>query len=125
MTSRFFCLLALISTTTLAQQVTLPLPRLLTVMPMGGQAGQSVEVTITGDNSEDVTELTFSTPKITAKEASERRRFVLLMPNYTTSEASCQVEASKTSQGETTRSSSLSHPGPVLAGWGGLPWPWP
>jgi len=67
MTSRFFCLLALISTTTLAQQVTLPLPRLLTVMPMGGQAGQSVEVTITGDNIEDVTELTFSTPKITAK----------------------------------------------------------
>jgi hypothetical protein len=50
----------------IAQQVTLPLPRLLTLMPMGGQAGQSVEVTITGENIEDVTELTFSTPKITA-----------------------------------------------------------
>jgi hypothetical protein len=50
-----------------AQQVTLPLPRLLTMMPMGGQAGQSVEVTITGENIEDVTELNFSTPQITAK----------------------------------------------------------
>jgi hypothetical protein len=51
----------------LAQQVTLPLPRLLTVMPMGGQAGTNVEVTITGENIEDVTELTFSSPKIAAK----------------------------------------------------------
>lgn len=50
-----------------AQQVTLPLPRLLTMMPMGGQAGTNVEVTITGENIEDVTELLFSTPKITAK----------------------------------------------------------
>jgi len=49
------------------QQVTLPLPRLLTLMPMGGQAGTSVDVAITGENIEDVTELTFSTPKITAK----------------------------------------------------------
>src|SRR6478735_8588642 len=50
-----------------AQQVTLPLPRLLTTMPMGGQAGTSVDVTITGENLEDVSELLFSTPKITAK----------------------------------------------------------
>ena len=50
-----------------AQQVTLPLPRLLTVMPMGGQVGTNVEVTITGENIEDVTELTFSSPKIIAK----------------------------------------------------------
>jgi hypothetical protein len=57
----------LLAVSALAQQVTLPLPRLLTIMPMGGQAGQSVEVTITGENIEDVTELTFSTPKITAK----------------------------------------------------------
>lgn len=64
---RLLCLLALFSVSALAQQVTLPLPRLLTIMPMGGQAGQSVEVTITGENIEDVTELTFSTPKITAK----------------------------------------------------------
>lgn len=51
----------------IAQQVTLPLPRLLTVMPMGGQAGQSMPVTITGDHVEDVSALLFSTPKITAK----------------------------------------------------------
>jgi hypothetical protein len=50
-----------------AQQVTLPLPRLLTTMPMGGQAGTSVDVTITGQNLENVSELLFSTPKITAK----------------------------------------------------------
>jgi hypothetical protein len=50
-----------------AQQVTLPLPRLLTMMPMGGQAGTTVEVTITGDNLEEVTGLLFSTPEITAK----------------------------------------------------------
>src|SRR5690606_13303144 len=43
-----------------------PLPRLLTLMPMGGQAGHSVEVTITGEHIEDVTDLTFSTPKIVA-----------------------------------------------------------
>ena len=64
---RLLCFIALFSVSALAQQVTLPLPRLLTTMPMGGQAGQSVEVTITGENIEDVTELTFSTPKITAK----------------------------------------------------------
>ena len=58
-----FCLAAPLS----AQQVTLPLPRLLTVMPMGGQTGTSVEVTITGENIENVTALLFSTPKITAK----------------------------------------------------------
>ena len=34
---------------------------------MGGQAGQNVEVMISGENIEEVTELTFSTPKITAK----------------------------------------------------------
>lgn len=67
MLPRIICLLALFSVSALAQQVTLPLPRLLTIMPMGGQAGQNVEVTITGENIEDVTELTFSTPKITAK----------------------------------------------------------
>ena len=67
MISRFLCLFVVFSVTALAQQVTLPLPRLLTVMPMGGQTGTSVEVTITGENTEDISELTFSTPKITAK----------------------------------------------------------
>jgi len=50
-----------------AQEVCLPAPRLLTVMPMGGQAGTSVEVAITGENIEETSALLFSTPKITAK----------------------------------------------------------
>ncbi len=50
-----------------AQLVVLPAPRLMTIMPMGGQTGSTVEVTITGQNTEDVTELLFSTPKITSK----------------------------------------------------------
>jgi hypothetical protein len=58
---------ALFAASVFSQQVTLPLPRLLTTMPMGGQAGTNVEVAITGENIEDVTDLLFSTPKITAK----------------------------------------------------------
>src|SRR3954464_6563867 len=53
--------------TSFAQNVCLPAPRLLTVMPMGGQAGTSFEVTITGENLEEVNELLFSSPQITAQ----------------------------------------------------------
>ncbi len=65
---RFIATVALLCATAsaLAQQVCLPAPRLLTVMPMGGQAGTKVEVTLTGDNLEDVSELLFSNPKLTA-----------------------------------------------------------
>lgn len=49
------------------QQVCLPAPRLLTVTPMGGQIGTRVEVSITGENLEEVSALQFSTPGITAK----------------------------------------------------------
>ena len=73
MNLRIVCSLALISVSAFAQQVTLPLPRLLTVTPMGGQAGTTVEVTITGENIEDVTEMQFSTPKITAKPVAENK----------------------------------------------------
>ncbi len=60
------------------QQVTLPLPRLLIVMPMGGQAGTTVDVTITGENTEEVSALTFSSPKITAKPvAGAENRFTV------------------------------------------------
>lgn len=63
-----FCLAtALIAIPVFAQQVTLPLPRLLTITPMGGQAGTTVEVTISGENLENVSALTFSDPTITAK----------------------------------------------------------
>jgi hypothetical protein len=66
-----------------AQQVTLPLPRLLTVMPMGGQAGTDVEVTIAGENLEDVNTLTFSSPKITAKpvEGAENKFTIHIAPD--------------------------------------------
>ena len=36
-------------------------------MPMGGQVGTTFEVAITGENLDDVTELLFSTPKVTAR----------------------------------------------------------
>jgi hypothetical protein len=49
------------------QQVCLPAPRLLTMMPMGGQAGSRCEATIAGENLDVPGELLFSTPKITAK----------------------------------------------------------
>ena len=51
---------------TMAQSVCLPSPRLLTTMPMGGQAGTQVEVTITSEYAEDVDELRFSSPLIAA-----------------------------------------------------------
>lgn len=50
----------------LAQQVILPAPRLLTTMPMGGQAGSTFEVTITGESIDDSCDLLFSDPRITA-----------------------------------------------------------
>lgn len=49
-----------------AQSVCLPAPRLLTTMPMGGKVGTSVDVTITGQNFEDVDALSFSHAGITA-----------------------------------------------------------
>lgn len=66
MTSRLLCLL-LFAAPALAQQVTLPLPRLLTLQPMGGQAGTSVEVKVTGEHLEDIESLRFSSPHLQAK----------------------------------------------------------
>ncbi|MEX2579127.1 MAG: PPC domain-containing protein [Verrucomicrobiales bacterium] len=51
----------------LGQLVGLPDPHLLTLLPMGAQRGTTVEVEISGDHLEDVTQLVFSDPKITAK----------------------------------------------------------
>ena len=50
------------------QSVGLPAPRLLTTMPMGAKVGTEVEVAITGEHLEDVGELMFSHPGITAKQ---------------------------------------------------------
>lgn len=55
-----------VSSTVMAQSVCLPAPRLLTVMPMGGQVGSNVEVTVNGQNIEDAEELRFSHPAIVA-----------------------------------------------------------
>lgn len=50
-----------------AQSVGLPAPRLLTTTPMGGKVGTEVEVAITGEHLEEVGDLIFSDPRITAK----------------------------------------------------------
>ena len=49
-----------------AQTVCLPLPRLLSTMPMGGQAGTQFEITVTGENLDDGGALYFSHPGLTA-----------------------------------------------------------
>lgn len=62
-----FCLLWLcVPMVAMAQSVCLPLPRLLTTMPMGGQVGTEVEITITGEHVEDAGDLHFSHPSLTA-----------------------------------------------------------
>ncbi len=57
---------SLLPNAAIAQAVCLPAPRLLTTVPMGGQVGTQVDVVITGENIEDVQELRFSHPGITA-----------------------------------------------------------
>ncbi len=49
-----------------AQSVGLPLPRLLTTMPMGGTAGSQVTIKISGENIEDADQLYFSDARLTA-----------------------------------------------------------
>lgn len=49
-----------------AQSVCLPMPRLLTLFPMGGNPGSEFEVTLTGENIEDCERLIFSDPGIQA-----------------------------------------------------------
>jgi hypothetical protein len=65
------CLLALAAllpaSAALGQAVCLPAPRLLTTMPMGGQVGSTLEVTIAGENIDDADLLNFSHPGLTAK----------------------------------------------------------
>ncbi|MFV0445498.1 MAG: hypothetical protein ACK5Q5_18110, partial [Planctomycetaceae bacterium] len=51
---------------TCAQSVCLPSPHLLTITPMGGQLGTTVEVTISGADLDDVDALRFSNPGLTA-----------------------------------------------------------
>jgi hypothetical protein len=72
-----------------AQEVILPAPRLLTLMPMGGQSGTTFEVTLTGDHLDGASELLFSNPKISAKPkinatgTSEANTFVITIASDT------------------------------------------
>lgn len=72
-----------IVTPAFSQLVCLPAPRLLTIMPMGGQAGSTFEVDLTGENIENVSEMIFSSPGITAKPVSgkENRFTVTIAPD--------------------------------------------
>lgn len=56
----------LVSGSVVAQVVCLPLPRVLTTMPMGGEVGTEFEITVTGENIDDGGELLFSHPGLTA-----------------------------------------------------------
>ncbi len=55
-----------ISTGAMAQSVGLPLPRLLTTLPMGATVGTQVEIAITGESIDGASELLFTHPGITA-----------------------------------------------------------
>lgn len=58
-------ILALLLTSSVpAQSVGLPTPRLLTTMPMGGQVGTQVDITITGEELDDAGEILFSDPRL-------------------------------------------------------------
>jgi hypothetical protein len=64
----FACLamLSILASHASAQSVCLPLPRLLSIMPMGGTVGTTVEATIVGENLEEAGDLFFQHPGITA-----------------------------------------------------------
>lgn len=63
-----------------AQSVCLPAPRLLTLMPMGGQCDSEVEVVISGQHLEQAGLLRFSTPAITA--SAKRDADGAVIPNH-------------------------------------------
>ena len=61
------CLITLsVASSASGQSVCLPLPRLLTTMPMGGTVGTQVEITISGENIEDAGEMFFTHPGLAA-----------------------------------------------------------
>lgn len=98
MSPKFFPLglaLAFFPATASAQSVCLPAPRLLTLMPMGGQAGTSVEVTLTGQHLENVTALLFSNPKVSAKPVAgaENKFLVTIAPDASPGVCDATVKA--------------------------------
>jgi hypothetical protein len=78
-----FCLAVLLGcgAVATAQSVGLPAPRLLTTMPMGGKAGTTVDVAITGEFLEDTGELVFSDSRITAKRTAENKYSLSIAAN--------------------------------------------
>lgn len=58
----------LVVSSVFGQSVGLPLPRLLTISPLGGQAGTDFDVVITGENIEGAEQLSFSDEKIKASQ---------------------------------------------------------
>ncbi len=56
----------------LAQSVCLPAPRLLNLFPAGCQAGTTVEVLVSGENLDEISELIFSDSRITAERIENR-----------------------------------------------------
>lgn len=61
----------------------LPAARLLSVFPPGSKQGSSVEVTVTGQDLDDLTGLHFSNPLITAKAGSAGNKFIVTVPAQT------------------------------------------
>ena len=85
-------LLLITSTVTsmaVAQSVCLPAPRLLTTVPMGGQVGTTVEITITCENTEDPEELSFSHPGLTATAALDENGLPIVNKYVVTIAADC------------------------------------
>ena len=60
-------LTAFLASSIAAQSVCIPLPRLLTMTPMGGQVGTTFDVTISGDNLDDAGQLVFTHPGLKAQ----------------------------------------------------------
>lgn len=83
MASVFAACLAIPAESVFAQSVCLPAPRLLTTMPMGGQVGTQVEITLSGEHLDDAKELVFSdarlsaTPKLNAAGQPEANKYVV------------------------------------------------
>ncbi len=77
--------------TVTAQSVCLPAPRLLTTVPMGGQVGTTVEVTITADHAENLEELSFSDPSLTATAALDENGLPIANRYVVTIAADCPI----------------------------------
>jgi hypothetical protein len=61
----------------------LPAARLLSIFPPGAKQGSSVEVTLTGQDLDELTGLHFSNPLITARAGSAGNKFIVTVPAKT------------------------------------------